>query len=164
VPRLIRNLTVTGRRKLPGRDQYVQVSPEMICLKDVLDQNKITYDQLVLLCLLVGNDFEPGIKGIGPKKALNLVKKYPTLDKLYASKEVGQDLKDIGLDLYQVEEIFKKPDIDKEYDISFKSLMPEKIVNLLCDKHDFSRDRVEKAIDKILKAKNKSSQTRLTAY
>ena len=74
-PRFIRNLSITGRRKKPGTPLYVTVEPEMIDLERNLTNLKLTQDQLIVLGMLVGTDFNPGgIKGIGPKKALKLVK------------------------------------------------------------------------------------------
>jgi len=40
-PKLVRNLTISGRRKLPGKDEYVEVNPELIELGDVLKALKL---------------------------------------------------------------------------------------------------------------------------
>ncbi|MBI5060963.1 MAG: flap endonuclease-1, partial [Candidatus Aenigmarchaeota archaeon] len=68
-PRLVRNLSVTGKKK--RGDSYVVVKPEMIVLDDVLQKNEISQNQLILLGILVGTDYNPGgVPGYGPKKAL----------------------------------------------------------------------------------------------
>src|SRR5208283_3825581 len=46
-PRMVKNLAVTGRRKLPRRDAYVEVEPELVELSKVLQELSITREQLV---------------------------------------------------------------------------------------------------------------------
>ncbi|MBL7160201.1 MAG: flap endonuclease-1, partial [Candidatus Aenigmarchaeota archaeon] len=78
---LIRNLSITGKRKVPRKKYYVEVKPELIELERVLKELGINQDQLILVGMLIGSDFNPGIHGIGPKKALKIVKEEKTLDK-----------------------------------------------------------------------------------
>src|SRR3989344_1739900 len=76
--RLIQNLTLSRKRKTASGSVYI--SPEIIEYDKVLNELGINGDQLISMAVLVGTDFNPGgIKGIGPKKALALVKekKYP---------------------------------------------------------------------------------------
>jgi flap endonuclease-1 len=85
-PRVIRNLSITGRRKKPGTPLYYTVEPELIDLPTVLSSLEVTQDQLIMLSMLVGTDFNPGgIKGIGPKKALKLVREQKTPEAVFAA-------------------------------------------------------------------------------
>jgi len=71
--RLIQNLTLARKRKTPSG--FVYISPEMIEYEKVLNELGIDGDQLICLAILVGTDFNPkGVHGIGPKKALALVR------------------------------------------------------------------------------------------
>ncbi|MEM4691191.1 MAG: flap structure-specific endonuclease, partial [Desulfurococcaceae archaeon] len=45
-PRLLRNLTISGKRKLPGREEYIEVKPEIIELDNLLKELGIKRDQL----------------------------------------------------------------------------------------------------------------------
>ena len=72
-PFLIRNLTITGKRKLPGKKKWVEIQPEKIILANVLKTHGITQKQLVEIAILVGTDFNEGIKGIGPANGLKLI-------------------------------------------------------------------------------------------
>jgi flap endonuclease-1 len=85
-PRTIRNLSITGRRKMPGSHAYKNVLPELIDLNDNLKELEMTQDQLIVLAILVGTDYNyGGVKGIGPKKALILMKKHGSdFDSLFA--------------------------------------------------------------------------------
>ena len=72
-PRLVRNLSTSGRRKMPRRNEYMDVEPELIELESVLSTSHLSREQLVWLGMLVGTDFNEGVMGVGPKKALKLV-------------------------------------------------------------------------------------------
>jgi len=152
--RLIQNLTLAKKRKTPSG--FVYISPEMIEYEKVLNELGIDSDQLICLAILVGTDFNPGgIKGIGPKKALALVKqmKYP----VNIFKEVEERL---DFNWQEVFEIFKKPNATKE-NIVFSNMNPEKINEILVSRHEFSPERIEKQFEKFKEMKKEKSQSRL---
>ena len=154
-PRLIRNLNVTGRRKLPGKDVYIMVYPELIELKKVLDELKITREQLILIGMIIGNDFIDGIKGYGPKKAYKLVKEM-TKDQIF--KKFGWSKSE--------DEVFNfflnPPAVDVE--IKFGTPDWEKIKKILVDEHEFLEDRIEKQRKEYEEAKGKLNQTDLSRF
>jgi flap endonuclease-1 len=80
-PTLVRNLTLAGKRRLPS-GKTVDVSPEVVRLVDVLSALAITREQLVDVGILVGTDFNDGVRGIGPKKGLALVKRLGDLERV----------------------------------------------------------------------------------
>jgi flap endonuclease-1 len=149
-PRLIRNLSITGRRRLPRQGVFVEVKPELIELKSVLKELGISREQLVMVGLLVGTDYNPGIEGYGPKKALALVKKEKTLKNILKNIEWNWDVP--AEDLY---EFFLNPPVSK-VDINFKPLQTDKILEMLVDQHEFSKERVEKVIKTLTDAKQTS--------
>lgn len=152
--RLIQNLTLARKRRTPSG--FVYIAPELIEYEKALQELVIDSDQLISLAILVGTDFNPGgIKGIGPKKALALVrqKKYP----VQIFKEVEEKL---DFNWQQVFEIFKKPNVKKEK-VTFPKLDEEKIKEILVQRHDFSSERVEKHIEKLHEVKKQSSQKTL---
>lgn len=150
-PRLVRNLNIVGKRKLPRQGVYIDVNPEIIELKNVLKELEITREQLIILGILVGTDFNPGIRGYGPKRALELVKKERTLDKVLDKIEWNHDVP-----AKEIYDLFLNPNVQKEAEIEFKTIQPEKILEFLVDEHEFSRDRIEKVINNLTKNKQKS--------
>jgi flap endonuclease-1 len=87
-PRFIKNLSISGRKKKPGTPIYYTVEPEMIDLEETLHKLKLTQQELIVLGMLVGTDFNPGgIKGIGPKKALKLVQELKEPAAVFAAAE-----------------------------------------------------------------------------
>ncbi|AEC50925.1 flap endonuclease-1 [Pyrococcus sp. NA2] len=156
-PRLVRNLTITGKRKMPGKDVYVEVKPELIILEDVLNQLKITREKLIELAILVGTDYNPGgIKGIGPKKALEIVK--------YSKDPLAKFQKQSDVDLYQIKEFFLNPPVTDEYSLTWKEPDEEGIIRFLCDEHDFSEERVKNGIERLKKAIKAGKQSTLESW
>lgn len=148
-PRLVRNITISGRRKLPRKNVYIEISPELIELKNVLETLGITREQLIAIGILLGTDYNPGgVKGIGPKKALKLVKQYGTIEKIVPI--VGR--KAFPVDPLEIEKIFLKPKVTDNYTLTWKEPDEDGLISFLCDEHDFSLERVRKAVERAKKA------------
>lgn len=150
-PILIQNLTLARKRKTFSG--YVAIGPELIELEKVLNALQIDLDQLICLGILSGTDYNPGgVKGLGPKKSLDLVKKKK------APALIFKDL-ELDFDWQEVFELFKKPDVRDE-EIIFPKLNKEKVKRILLE-HDFSEDRIDSALQKLEKAKDEAAQQTL---
>lgn len=154
---LVRNLSISGKRKLPRQQAYIEIKPELIELENVLSNLGITRKQLVIIGMLVGTDYNPeGIKGIGPKTALKLVKGNKTLDRVLTKVEWKFDV-----DPHEIYEFFLNPPVSEKYDIVWKEPDTDRLIELMVEEHDFSRNRVENALDRLVKAKREGTQLRL---
>jgi flap endonuclease-1 len=152
-PLVVRNMTVTGKRKLPRKNVYVEVKPEIIELEKSLSATGISLEQLIDIALLVGTDYNPGIKRVGPKTALKLIKKHGTIEAVLEQIEQGIE------NLQEIKDYFLHPEVTSEYEISWKSPKESGIIELLCRKHDFSDVRVKGAIDRLMEASDAGQQT-----
>ena len=145
-PTLLRNVTVSGRRKLPSKNVYIDVKPEVFILKKVLKDCEITYEQLIDVGILIGTDFNPdGIKGLGPKTALKLIHKYETLEN--ALPHIKNAM--FPHSPSEIREVFLNPDVSDDYILKWKDPDVEGIVNFLVREKDFTENRVRKAIEKM---------------
>ncbi|MGM0405170.1 MAG: flap endonuclease-1 [Thermoplasmatota archaeon] len=156
--RLIRNLTVSGKRKLPGRNEYKDIKPELIDLEKILDKLEITREQLIDIALLCGTDYNEGVKGIGPKRGLKYVKKYGGIEQVLREKDETIN------NVQEIKALFLEPKVTDDYDITFKDPDINKVKKFLCDEHDFSESRVEKALEKIIDGRDMDKQTSLTSF
>jgi len=149
--KLVRNLSISGKRKRGGTATYDTIKPEIIDLAENLNNLGIDQDQLITLAMIIGTDYNPGgIKGIGPKNALKLVKQHKSdFDSLF--KEIKwKDYFDFEwTEVYYL--IKKMPTTDK-YGLKWENINYEKINNFLVDEHDFSEKRVENTLEKLNKA------------
>jgi len=145
-PRMVKNLTISGRRKLPGRQAFVEVEPEVVDLNDILTDLGVTREQLVDIGILIGTDYNPdGVKGIGPKTALKLVKQFGGLSALVAQSPYI----DLPENVNRIKEFFLNPKVRSDYTLSWREPNTEEIVGFLCRERDFSEDRVRKASERM---------------
>ena len=136
-PTLVRNLTVSGKRKIRGRQ--ITVSPERIVLTDFLGGLQISREQLIQIGILVGTDFNAGVEGVGAKTGLKLVQKGEFESKL---KEKVPDF-----DPAPVIDMFLHPPVTNDYALAAGHPDAEGIRKMLCDGYDFSEERVNKAME-----------------
>jgi flap endonuclease-1 len=142
-PRLVRFLTISGKEFLPSKGAFRAITPELIDTAAMLAHYKLTRPQLVDLALLVGTDFNEGIKGIGPKKALKLISDFGSIDGMPA--EIREALGPVVAD---VRSIFLEPDISDDYDVCAGPPDLDGIVRFLCGEREFSRERVTAALER----------------
>jgi len=150
---VVRNLAVTGKRKLPGKSVYVDVKPESIELEPGLLKLGISSEQLVDIALLVGTDYNEGIKGIGPKKALKLIKKHGSIEG--ALDELNADIKNLA----EIRKLFLNPEVTADYELRWRKPDSSAIIKFLCAGHDFSEARVSKAVERLLLASDEGQKT-----
>ncbi len=156
-PRMVTNLTLSQRRKLPS-GVTVKTYPEMIELNDLLKMNGITQDQLMYIAILTGTDYNPnGVHGIGPKKALKLVKEKKNPQEIFQSVECDFDWKEI-LD------VFKKMPVQKKYSLTWKECNEERVKKILVDDHDFAEERVDAVLQKLGKKSQEREQKGLSGW
>jgi flap endonuclease-1 len=155
IPKLVKNLSITGRRKF--KSTYVTIKPKLITLSKNLNNLGIDNDQLIVLAMLVGTDYNPGgIRGIGPKNALKLVKQHKDdFDNLFKEVKWDENFDFPWTDIYY---LFKKMPVEKNYDLKIGKINPEKVCELLVEKHDFSKERIEKAVETLIKSESKKQQ------
>lgn len=147
--RLVRNLSIEGRRKRAGKLQYDFVLPEIIILEDVLRELGMGQDQLIVMGMLVGTDYNPGgIPGIGPKNALKWVKNEKDFDILF-EKVKWKEHFEVGW--REVFETFKEIPVTSDYELRWRTPDVGKLRELLVEKHSFSAERVDQKLQRFVK-------------
>ena len=158
-PRLVQNLSIAGKRKLPGSPRYVNVVPEMITLKNVLTELELTLDQLTCLAMLVGMDYNPGgIHGLGPKKGLKLVKEHPDKEELFTTVEFDSKSEVPWKDIWDC--VHTMP-VEKEYDLKWGAVDGDKLHVYLVEEREFSAQRVESVLEALNATKAQRAQKSL---
>jgi flap endonuclease-1 len=140
-PRLVRYVTISGQEFLPSKGLSRPLIPELIELQRLLDSLKITREQLIDLAILVGTDFNQGIKGVGPKTALKLIREFGR------AEDLPQNYRDLlPVNLIQLRDFFLQPIVTDEYQIHLNALDEEGLRRFLCEERGFSIERVDLAI------------------
>ncbi len=155
-PRTIRNLTFSGVRKT-SKARYVNISPQLFDLKKILSHMGITYEQLIILSMLVGTDYNySGIPQIGPKKALNLVKKYgKSYNSIFLETKWSEHFNYPWEDVFN---LFLNIDLTKKYTTKQAYPNKDKILKMLTEKHNFSEERVNNLLDPFLEYSKKKQK------
>ena len=157
-PNLVRNLTLAGKRRLPS-GRTVDVSPQIVTLSEVLSTLQVTREQLVDMSILIGTDFNDGIKGIGPKKALTLIRKFGRLE------ELPKDGKVAAPEEYpEILRIFLEPEVTDDYNLKWGRVDQESVRKMLCDRHAFSVDRIDAVLSRIVEKNPMRSQKSLDSW
>lgn len=147
---MLRNITISGRRKR-GK-VYIEVVPEIMDLSKTLSETGLTYEQLVDVGILIGTDFNPdGIKGLGPKTALKLIKEYGTLENALPQIKNAT----FPVEPNCIRAIFLHPEIKENYKLAWKEPNVECLVDFMCREKEFSEDRVRKSIERMLDGSKK---------
>lgn len=146
-PRMIRNLSITGRRRVSRTKSYKTVHPEVIDLDLNLRLLGISLEQLIDIAIMIGTDYNDKIPGVGPKTALKLIKKHGKLEEIIAEKKY-----DFDIPLDEIRKIFlDMSDVDiptpKWVDPDSAALR-----KILCTEHDFNEDRINRSFEKLEKA------------
>ncbi|MEM0379242.1 MAG: flap endonuclease-1 [Nanopusillaceae archaeon] len=159
--RAVRNLVITGKRKIRGVE--VDINPEILELKQILDCLKIDREKLIWLALIIGTDYNPeGIPGIGLKTAYELIKNTEDPEKLF--KYVGWERYYNNIDWRELYEFFLNPPCIEIKEIKWKEPEEEKVIKLLVEEHDFNEERVRKSLEELKKAYKQGSQKSITDF
>jgi flap endonuclease-1 len=163
-PVLVRNISITGRRKVPRQNRYIMVEPEMINLEETLSTLGIDRVGLVFIGILTGTDFNEGIKGVGPKTALKIVREYRTVDEIIDYVKEKYDYQ-FEVDVEEVFNLFLNPPYSPVEKPKWGEVDLDAITEILVEEHDFSEDRVTKIIIELKeKTKERAAQSKLDKW
>ncbi len=159
-PNLLRYLTISGREFLPSKGTSRPLEPELIELNKLLASYGITREQLVDIALLIGTDFNEGIKGIGPKSALSLIQKHGSIEGLPSG--IGSKMEDQNHEA--VRGIYLQPEVTSDYTVEYAEMNEDKLFRFLCEERDFSRSRVETVVQRMRAFHKKRRQVELKEW
>ena len=153
-PVMIRNLTAHGTKRF-GR----VLTAERIDLEETLVNLGISKDQFVDLGIMIGTDFHPGFKGVGPKTGIKLIRKFGTLEEVagYRGVEVPEN---IG----EIRNLFHNHPTVEQDPPPYSSGHEEGIVGMLKDELGFGDGRITKAIERLSSANRLKSSSKPTLF
>ena len=161
-PILIQNLSLARKRKTVSG--FIEVHPQLIELEKVLKELGINQEQLICIGILCGTDYNPGgVKGLGPKKSLKIVKEFKTKEKIFEALEKklsGFEKYEINFDWKKIYNEIENPEINKKTNINFPKIEPKKIKKILL-KYEFSEERIDNQLEKLEELKKQSAQKTL---
>jgi len=154
-PNLYRYIGFSGKRKVAGKNFFVEIKPEHINSESVLSKLSIDRKKLIWLGILVGTDFNEKFPKVGPKTALKLVQKFNSFEEIISETKYEPEF-----DYKEIESLFLNPPSKEVSEKELEQRTPdrEKIIEFLVEKHDFSRERVEKTLGDFLKKREEKEK------
>jgi flap endonuclease-1 len=154
-PLLARNITISGRRRLPSKNIFIEVEPETISLEETLRTLDLTREQLIDFGILMGTDFNPdGFKGIGPVKGMKLLRTYRSIDKIESLKE-----EIAKIDYQAIRDLFLHPPAKKGIAPKWGEIDPDALKSYLVGEHSFSAERVDAAVKRVVGLESSKTET-----
>jgi flap endonuclease-1 len=161
-PKLVRNLSIAETRRIPKTDQKIKVEPEFIISAETFEKLNISREQLIDIALLIGTDFNKGVRGVGAKTALKLILEYKDLKTTIQEKSL--QFEESEEELQEIKNFFLQPQVVEDFTIEFKNVNANAIKKLLIDEHQFDPDRVDKGLKRLEKGFSKKQQMKLEKW
>jgi flap endonuclease-1 len=152
-PRMVRYLTFTGREVLPRQRTFRELKPEVMELEALLRAVGLTREQLIDAAILMGTDFNEGVRGIGPRKAVKLLRQYGSIE------AIPGDLQGLPGELRAIREFFLHPPVREDYPKDPRPVDARGLLSFLCGERGFSRERVDVVIERMERAAARTSST-----
>lgn len=154
---LLRHLTFSEARKMPIKEFH---------LNHILTDLEFTQDEFIDLCILLGCDYCDSIRGIGPKRAVELVKQHRSIENILKHLDTKKYAVPEDWPFTEARRLFKEPTVDAGSDIELKWAEPDEdaVVKYMCEENGFSEDRIRNGCKKLTKARHTSTQGRLDSF
>ncbi|MFC4543825.1 flap endonuclease-1 [Halosolutus amylolyticus] len=130
-PRTLRQLTSKG-------------DPELMDLQATLDRHDLTLEQLIDAAILIGTDFNEGVRGIGPKTAIAEITDHGDLWSVLEARGESIEYGD------RVRQLFRDPNVTDDYEFD-TTLDPDLAAarEYVTDEWEVHADEVERGFERI---------------
>lgn len=154
---LLRHLLAPESKKIPIKEFH---------LARVLEEMKLTKDEFIDLCILLGCDYCGTIRGVGPKKAVELIRQHKNIETILENIDQTKYPPPAEWPFKRARELFHSPEVTKgeEVDLAWKEPDVEGIVKFMCGDKNFSEDRIRSALTRMQKSRNAGTQGRIDSF
>lgn len=154
---LLRHMTYSEARKMPIKE---------FNLEKVLSGLQMNRDEFIDLCILLGCDYCESIRGIGPKRAVELIKQHKCIEKIISSIDTKKYTVPEDWPYKEARQLFLEPEVTPADDVQLKWSDPDEegLVKFLCEENGFSEERIRNGAKKLLKGRNSTTQGRLDTF
>uniref|UniRef100_A0A8D9A7E9 Flap endonuclease 1 n=2 Tax=Cacopsylla melanoneura TaxID=428564 RepID=A0A8D9A7E9_9HEMI len=154
---LLRHLTFSEARKMPVQEFHMD---------KVLEGLGLTYEEFIDLCILLGCDYCESIRGIGPKRAIELIKEHRSIEKILEHIDTKKYIVPENWLYKEARQLFLEPDVADPETVELKWTDPDEdgLVKYMCGDKNFAEDRIRNGAKKLLKARTGTTQGRLDSF
>ncbi|XP_034256036.1 flap endonuclease 1-like isoform X2 [Thrips palmi] len=154
---LLRHMTFSEARKMPIQEFH---------LSKVLEELELTHSEFIDLCILLGCDYCDSIRGIGPKRAIDLIKQHRNIETIIKNLDLKKYSLPENWPFQEARRLFMEPQVADPETLQLKWTDPdeEALVKYLCGDKNFNEERVRNGAKKLAKARTGTTQGRLDSF
>lgn len=154
---LVRHMTFSEAKKMPIKE---------FSLEKILRGMDISIEQFVDLCILLGCDYCGNIRGIGPKKAYDLLKQYKCIENILENIDRKKYQPPDDWKYMEARKLFLEPDIidGNNFELSWTEPKIQEIIDYLCTLKGFNEDRIRTALSRLQKSRDAGQQGRIDSF
>ncbi|GAA6092104.1 flap endonuclease 1, partial [Tachysurus ichikawai] len=154
---LLRHLTASEAKKLPIQEFY---------FSRILQEMNLSHQQFIDLCILLGCDYCGTIKGIGPKRAIDLIRQHGSIEEILDNIDQSKHPTPEDWLYKEARTLFLEPEVVDCSSVELKWNEPdeEALVQFMCSEKQFSEERIRNGAKKIMKSRQGSTQGRLDTF
>jgi flap endonuclease-1 len=115
---------------------------------------------------MLGCDYCETIRGIGPKRAIDLITEHKTIENVLAHIDKAKYTPPENWLFKEARELFLHPEVADLSTIELKWNEPDEegLVKYMCTEKGFGEDRMRNGVKKILKSRTTGTQVRLDSF
>ncbi|KAH3772589.1 flap endonuclease 1-like [Dreissena polymorpha] len=154
---VLRHLTFSEARKMPIKEYHYS---------KILEGLELSQEEFIDLCILLGCDYCESIRGIGPKRAIDLIKQHKSIDEIVKHLDTKKYTVPEDWMYKEARELFKNPEVADPDTLELKWSEPneEELIEYMVSQKGFNEDRIRSGIKKLTKARSGSTQGRLDGF
>lgn len=155
-PIMLRHLSSASSKRGRGQHHIRQYT-----LDTLLQRLYFTQEQFIDLCILLGCDYGPKIKGVGPKTAFEGIRKHKHIEGFLATLNNPTEIP-----FNEMRELFRNPNVTsaEECDVRMGECDADGLCAFLVGEKGFSEERVRAGIERLRKARLAKTQLRLDSF
>jgi len=154
---LLRHMTYAEAKKVPILEIHID---------KVLTGLGLNMDEFIDLCILLGCDYSDKIRGIGPKRALELIQKHRNIETILKHLDRAKFIVPDPFPYEAIRAYFKNPDSTPadQFDLKFQDPDVEGLIQFMVEEKGFNPDRIRSGIEKLKKSRQTATQSRITSF
>uniref|UniRef100_A0A3P8RTC0 Flap endonuclease 1 n=1 Tax=Amphiprion percula TaxID=161767 RepID=A0A3P8RTC0_AMPPE len=124
------------------------------------------FAEFIDLCILLGCDYCGTIKGIGPKRAIDLIRQHGCIEEILENIDPSKHPAPEDWLYKEARGLFLKPEVVDCSSVELKWTEPDEegLIEFMCNEKQFSEDRIRNGCKKIVKSRQGSTQGRLDSF
>ncbi|PAV78952.1 hypothetical protein WR25_06796 [Diploscapter pachys] len=154
---LLRNIVAAESKKLDVKE---------FNLKRVLEGMKLEMSEFVDFCILLGCDYCSTIRGIGPKKAYELIQQHRSIDAILENIDIKKYPPPEEWPYARARELFQSPEVQPAEDVQlvWKDPDTEGVIAFMCGEKSFNEERIRSSLAKLQKSRQGGTQFRIDSF